>query len=44
MARSTKILEDSFQFTPIVFVRALYAGGKEGDSCLDVVLCSFAEE
>jgi hypothetical protein len=44
VARSAKVLEDPFEFSPIIFVRSFYAGGEEGDGCLDVPLCAFAEE
>ncbi len=44
MARFMKVPEGSFKFTPILFVRAFDAGGEEGDSCLNIALCAFAEE
>ncbi len=44
MARTAKVLEDLFEFSPIIFVGPFYAGGEEGDGHLDVALCAFAKE
>ena len=44
MAHSTKVPEGLFEFTLVVFVGAFDAGGEEGDSCLNIELCAFAEE
>ncbi len=44
VAHTAKVLEDLFDFSPIVFVGPFYVGGEEGDGHLDVVSCVFAEE
>ncbi len=44
VAHTAKVLEGPFEFFPIVFVGPFYAGGEEGDGCLDVTSCAFAEE
>ncbi len=44
MVHSVKVLEDSFAFFSIDFVGSFYAGGEEGDCCLNVATCAFAEE
>ncbi len=39
-----KVPEGLFEFTPIVFVGVFDTGSEEGDSCLNIALCVFAEE
>ncbi len=44
MAHTAKVLEDPFEFYPIIIVGPFYAGGEEGDGHLDVTSCAFEEE
>ena len=44
MAGAAEVLEDVFDFSPVVFVWALYTCCEEGDGCLYVSSGLFAEE
>ena len=44
MSGSSEVSEDSFEFTPIVFIWAFDTCGEEGDDHLDILPSLFAEE
>jgi hypothetical protein len=44
VAGTAEISEDAFEFTPVVFVWVFYTCCEEGDSRLDILASSFAEE
>jgi hypothetical protein len=44
VAHNPKVLEDPFEFSPIIFIGPIYMGGEEGDGHCNVALCAFAEE
>ena len=44
MAGSAEVLEDAFEFTPVIFVWAFDVCCEEGDGCLYISSGLFAEE
>jgi hypothetical protein len=44
VAGAAEVAEDLFEFSPVVFGRAFYAGCEEGYNCLYIAACSFAQE
>jgi hypothetical protein len=44
MASDIAVMEDSFEFTPVVLVMAFHVCCEEGDGCLNILTSSFAKE
>jgi len=44
MASAAEVLEDAFDFSPVVFVWVFHTCCEEGDGCLYILSVSFAEE